>query len=408
MEQFFIGRQPILNKHEKLFGYELLFRDASKGAANITDHQQATATVMANALNNIGFVNLVGDKKGFINVNTEILSSDFIELLPPERTVFEILENVIVDEKLIEICKYLKARGYSFALDDFQYDDMYLPLFEIADYIKLDLLAYDKDRFINIVKLLNKQSLKLLAEKVETKEDFKYCGDLGFEFFQGYFFAKPTIVTGTKVSPSQLTLFELFNSLSKEEDVDVIEKIFKRNPQLDIKMLKFINSASFYLLQKITSIRQAIMLLGYRNLQKWVALMLFAKDTQDIKSNPLLERAAIRGLIIELLTKKISNNRALSESGFIVGILSLTDALLGVPLKELLADLNLSQDIYAALANKEGLLGTMLEIVEKLENEEFDAIEEMLKTYKMNVSDLLVIETNAIIEYERSGKKDSN
>jgi EAL and modified HD-GYP domain-containing signal transduction protein len=406
MEQVFIGRQPILNKRETIFGYELLFRNASSLGANVTDHSMATASVMVNALNNIGFKNLVGEKKGFINVNYEMLSGGFTELLPKENTVLELLEHVEINTSLIALCSNLKEKGYVFALDDFIYNDSYLPLLNIAGYIKLDILMYEKKDLETIVKLLKKHPVRLLAEKVETKEDYEYCCDLGFELFQGYFFAKPTIVTGKTISPSQLILFELFNSLSKEEDIGVIERKFKKNPQLDIKLLKFMNSAAFYLTQKIDSIRQAIMMLGYHNLQKWVALMLFAKESEDIKSNPLLERATIRGLIMESIANNITKSRAKGDSAFIAGIISLTDILLGIPLNDIISDLNLSNEIYNALAKREGFLGDLLYITEKFEKEELSEIQDVLNKYKLGAKDLLAAETKAITDFEHIDQKE--
>jgi len=400
MEQVFIGRQPILNKREAIFGYELLFRNASSLTANVIDNSMATASVMVNVLNNIGFNNLVGDKKGFINVNNEMLAGGFIELLPKENIVLEILEHVEINTDFINLCSNLKEKGYLFALDDFVYNDSYLPLLDVADYIKLDTLMYNKKDLEDIVKLLKKHPVKLLAEKVETKEDYEYCCDLGFEFFQGYFFSKPTIITGKTISPSQMVLFELFNSLSKEDGVDMIEQHFKRNPQLDIKLLKFMNSASFYLSEKINSIRQAIMMLGYHNLQKWVALMLFAKESENIKSNPLLERATIRGLIMESLANSITKSRATGDSAFITGILSLTDALLGIPLDDIISDLNLSNEIHDALSKKVGLLGDLLIIKIKFEKEELNEIQGILDQYKLGIKDLLAAETKAIMEFE--------
>lgn len=406
MEQVFIGRQPILNKSETIFGYELLFRNASSLVANVTDHSMATASVMVNALNNIGFNNLVGNKKGFINVNYEMLSGGFTELLPKENTVLELLEHVEINTILIELCSNLKKKGYCFALDDFIYNDSYLPLLNIADYVKLDILMYEKKDLENIVKLLKKHPVRLLAEKVETKEDYKYCYGLGFELFQGYFFAKPTIVTGKTISPSQLVLFELFNGLSKEEDIGIIERQFKKNPQLDIKLLKFMNSAGFYLMQKIDSIRQAIMMLGYHNLQKWVALMLFAKESADIKSNPLLERATIRGLIMESIANNITKSRAKGDSAFITGILSLIGVLLGIPLNDVISDLNLSNEIYDALAKKEGFLGDLLYITEIFEKEELNKIQDILNKYKLDIKDILAAETKAIMEFEQIDNKE--
>jgi c-di-GMP-related signal transduction protein len=400
MEEVFVGRQPILNKNQTIYGYELLFRAVSSTRADVTDDLRATASVMANTLNDIGFSNIVGEKKGFINVNEEILSNGFIDLLPKESTVLEILEDVEITSAFVNLCTKLKEKGYSFALDDFVYSEKYLPLFKVADYVKLDILMYEKAELAEIVKLLKKHSLRLLAEKVETIEDYNRCCDLGFELFQGYFFSKPTIVTGKSLAPASVTLLKLFNSLSKEEEIAIVEQLFKRNPQLDVKLLKFMNSASFYTAEKINSIRQAIMMLGYRTLQKWISLMLFAKNDDDIKSNPLLEKAAMRGLIMESLAKTITRNRNTGDTAFITGILSLTDVLLGMPFDRILKDLNLSKDISEALSCREGLLGKLLWMMERLEKEELTDLPAALKGWGLSLRDLLEIQTNAIMEFE--------
>jgi c-di-GMP-related signal transduction protein len=403
MEEVFIARQPILTAKEKIFGYELLFRNANQTRAIINDDHQATATVMLNALNNFGFNSLIGGRKGFININARTLSSGFIELLPHESTILEILETAKPDINLVELCLEFRQKGYTFALDDFIYDDSFIPLLDLADYVKIDLLIQDRPRLMETVQIIKQYPVKLLAEKVETKDDFLFCRDLGFELFQGYFFAKPAVVTTKSLSASQIILLQLFNGLAKEEELFVLEKLFKKSPQLDIKLLTFINSAGFYIMEKVTSIRQAMMLLGYKNLQKWVALMLFAQDMEDFRSSPLLERAAMRGLIMEFIAKKITGSRSVGDSAFIVGILSLTHVLLGITMEELISKLNLAGDIQNALTERAGLLGSALLITEKLEVDELKDVQEVLDQLKLSIHDVLTAEMNAIIEYESVG-----
>ncbi|MCX7966030.1 MAG: EAL domain-containing protein, partial [Syntrophorhabdaceae bacterium] len=227
MEKVYVGRQPILHKNETIFGFELLFRTGAAKSANVLDGTSATAAVLVHSLNDLGLNNLIGKKRGFINVNFEILSSGFCELLPSEHTVFEILEDVEVTHSLIELCKSLKSRGYKIALDDFTYDESLKPLIEIADFIKVDIMAYKKEDLPGLLKILKQYPVRFLAEKVETKEDFSFCARLGFELFQGYFFEKPSIIEGSTISSSQLILLELFNELSRESDIEIIDRLFK-------------------------------------------------------------------------------------------------------------------------------------------------------------------------------------
>ncbi len=401
VNDIFIGRQPILEKDRTIFGYELLFRGSqSAGTANVASNIRATASVMANTLNGIGLKKLIGEKKGFINVDLEIMESGILELLPPESTVLELLETVTVTDRVIELCAKMRDAGYRIALDDFVYDDSYLSLFRVVDYVKIDVLAHERSDLARIVQPLAKHNFKLLAEKVETKDDFDYCHSLGFQYFQGYFFAKPSLIAAKSLSPTQLALVELSNALSREQEFGILEQAIKKNPELNIKLLKFINSANFYTRQKITSIRHALALLGYRNLKKWVTLLLFSGEAEDMKSNPLLERAAIRGRVMELLAKRITQDEFTADSAFITGVLSLIDALLQMPLEQILGELNLASEICESLLEKNGLLGNLLSIVEGLETEEFSDMSQKLFSYHLTTDDLFAMERNAIIEYE--------
>jgi EAL and modified HD-GYP domain-containing signal transduction protein len=397
--QIFVGRQPILNRLKKTFGYELLFRHSAIQCANVTDNLKATANVMVNALNNIGMSKLIGNKKGFINVDEQVLASGVTDLLPNKITVFELLETVDVNDTVVELCRAVRKAGYEIALDDFVYHGA-SPILNIVSYIKIDVMAYERDAIADISKLLRQYPCKLVAEKVETKEDFDFCYNLGFDYFQGYFFAKPSIISAKSISPTQVVLLDLSRLLAKEADFVVIEKIFRQNPELHIKLLQFINSASFYTAQKITSIGQSIALLGYRNLQKWVTLLLFAGEGYDIKSTPLFERAVLRGRIMELLTGKVTHDVATADTAFITGVLSLVDTLFQSPLESILKDLNLSEEINSALLHRDGLLGTLIAVIENLEEEKYDLLKERLGTLNVDIEELFRIENNAIIEYE--------
>jgi c-di-GMP-related signal transduction protein len=397
--EIFIGRQPILNRLKKTFGYELLFRRSTIQCANVTDNLKATANVMVNALNNIGMSKLIGNKKGFINVDEQVLTSGVTDLLPNKLTVLEILETVEINDTVIDLCKDVKKAGYEIALDDFVYNGA-SPILSIANFIKIDVMAYERSAIAEISKQLKQYPSKLVAEKVETKEDFDFCYDLGFDYFQGYFFAKPSIISAKSISPTQVVLLDLSRLLAKEADFFIIEKIFRQNPELHIKLLQFINSAAFYTAQKITSIGQSIALLGYRNLQKWVTLLLFAGEGYDIKSTPLFERAVLRGRIMELLTSKVTRDVSTADTAFITGVLSLVDTLFQSPLESILKDLNLSEEINNALLHRDGLLGTLVSVIENLEEEKYDVLKERLETLNVDIEELFKIENNAIIEYE--------
>jgi len=403
LNKVFVGRQPILNRGKKIFGYELLFRNSVVSDADVLNNIKATATVIVNTLNNIGLKRLIGEKKGFINVDAEILESGILDLLPKENLVLEILETVELTNNIVELCKKLRINGYQLALDDFIYCEPLSPAMRTANYIKIDLPMYNRQSLTRVVGQLKSYPVKLLAEKVETKEDFDLCYALGFDFFQGYFFAKPSVVTAKSLSPAQLVLIELSRALSREDEFYTIEALFKKNPELNYKLLKFMNSAAFYATEKITSVRQSLALLGYRNLQKWVTLLLFAGEGGDSRLSPLLERAALRGRIMELLAKKITNDPVIADSAFMTGALSMIDSLLEMSITNILSEFNLSQDINNALINREGILGKLIIIIELLEQERFNLIHEMLSEYAVTLEDLFSMEINAIVEFEATG-----
>ncbi len=395
----YIGRQPILNRQQNIFSYELLFRNSTVQRANVTDNIKATANVMVNTLNNIGISKLIGDKKGFINVDEEILSSGITDLLPANTTVFELLETVKIDDTVLELCRNAKKAGYQIALDDYIYNG-FSQILDIASYIKVDIMATQREEITSIIKELKKYPIQFLAEKVETREDFQFCYDLGFHYFQGYFFAKPSIISSKAISPTQVVLLELSRLLAREEEFFVIEKIFRQNPKLNIKLLQFMNSAAFYTGQKISSIGQTIALLGYRNLQKWVTLLLFAGEGYDIKSAPLFERAALRGRIMELLAAKYTSNRSETDMAFITGVFSLIDTLLQSPLEGILKEMNLCEEINNALLHRDGKLGKLVTVIEDLEQEKYDTLEEHLSSLNIDLEELFRVENDAIIEYE--------
>jgi len=400
LNKVFIGRQPIINRNKKIFGYELLFRSSMVSDAKVLNNIKATASVIVNALNNVGLKRLIGEKKGFINVDAEILESGIFDLLPKENMVLEILETVELTDNIVELCRRLSEEGYQLALDDFVYSEPLSPVMSATNYVKMDLPMYNRQSLAEVVDQLKNYPIKLIAEKVETKEDFEFCYSLGFDYFQGYFFAKPSVVTAKSLSPSQLVLIELSRSLSREDEFHIIETLFKKNPELNYKLLKFMNSAAFYTSEKITSLRQSLALLGYRNLQKWVMLLLFAGEGGDFRLSPLLERAALRGRIMELLAKKISNDPVIADSAFMTGVLSLLDVLLEVPINNVLIEFNLSQDINNALIHRQGFLGTLILVVEMLEQEKFNLVQQMLLNYNVTIEDLFSIEIDAIVEFE--------
>jgi len=244
-DQVFIGRQPILDRHQRVAAYELLFRHSAQAShAVFGDHLTAATRVIVNTFTSIGVRAVLGRMPGFINVTRELLESESVEALPPDRVVLEILEHVEVDDGLIARCRELRDRGYRLALDDYEWEDPREPLVELADYVKLDVLAVSDLHLPRMVKELQKRRVRLVAEKVEEPEEFETCRKLGFDLFQGFYFARPTVMAGRTVDPARTVILHLLQQLSADAEVDELSMSFKQNADLGLNLLRLVNSAA--------------------------------------------------------------------------------------------------------------------------------------------------------------------
>lgn len=390
-ESVFIGRQPILNQDETVYAYEILYRADSNNAAGVSDDLLATSQVLINALIHFGVEKILGAYKGFINTNETIIFSNILSQLNPKKFVIEILETTQVTPELVEKIIEMKAKGFTFALDDFVFSNEMLkyfaPLFPHMSYLKVDLMENDFESLRGKLNLVQKYDMKLLAEKVETRADFSESINLGFTLFQGYFFSKPDVLTTKSIEPERLAVLELVGMMQNDPETDEIEKILRKYPQLTINLLKLINSAAIGARSQITSVRQAIALLGQKQLQHWLLLMLYA-GTSSHGHSALFESASFRARSMESLVKKIDkNNRQIVDEAFLVGLLSLMGTLLGESLEKLLDDLNMAPEIRSAILERKGLLGELLTLVEKSELEYAQDLNVHLERLNLNLGD---------------------
>lgn len=370
VDQLFLGRQPILDRDQRLVAYELLFRNGSHNAADVTDGVAATATVIANAFSELGIVDALGNCRGFINVDLEFLFNDVIELLPPQSVVLEILETVPPTEGVVERCRLLKNAGFTLALDDIvQLGPEYAALLELVDIVKVDLPTLSRVELMQLAMKLKPTGKQMLAEKVDSREQMEQCLKLGFHLFQGYYFAKPTILAGKKLEHSQLAVMKLFSLLISDADTTELENALKPEPGLTVNLLRMTNSVGAGSQEKITSLRHAITVLGRRQLQRWLQLLVFASGKQTGSANPLLMMAATRGRLMELLATELrANDKLFADQAFMVGIMSLMPVLVGQPIHEIVAPLGLAGDVRDALCDGSGPLGALLRITVGSEN----------------------------------------
>jgi EAL and modified HD-GYP domain-containing signal transduction protein len=377
----FLGRQPILGRDQELLAYELLFRNGlilTGNRADVLDATQATATVVANAFTEFSVSDALGPYRGFINVDHEFLFSDVIEVLPKQTVVLELQETIDPTPEALERCRALRAQGFTLAIGDVaERNETHLKLLEIADIIKIDIPAIDPARLEARVAQLKPLGKKLLAEKVETSEQMANCQRLGFDLFQGYFFAKPIIIAGKKLNPSQLTLMRLLSLLIKDAETSEVEQAFKQEPGLTINMLRLTNSVGGGMATRITSLRHAITVLGRRQLQRWVQLLIYTNPQGGVQTvNPLLQLAATRGRLMELLAERLQpKQREFADHAFMVGIMSLMPALLGIEMAEILAQLPVTPRVSHALIDHAGQHGALLQLAEATEATETGSAE---------------------------------
>ncbi len=397
--KIFLGRQPILDRQKKIFGYELLFRAADTQHADITDITFAERSVISNVLSNFGVTAVLGKHKGFINVTGDLLMNDMLEILPVDRVVIELLETITATEPVLKRCRELKEQGFLLALDDNIYHPDYEPLYDIVDIVKIDILQSSPDRVLEMVNILSSRNVVLLAEKVETTQQYHDCLSLGFELFQGYFFARPAVLNTKRVDVGGATLLKLLQLVCSDAEFEEIEETFKHNPTLTYNLLRLVNSVVIGMKEKIRTVRHALVVLGMQQLKRWVQLALFASEAAGGPGNPLMETAAIRGRLMEILSRNQRDGlkgKDYSDSAFMTGVLSLIDVLFESPMVEILDQLNLTEDVRCALIGRDGHLGRLLLLAERLEGLDFINLQKLLDESGCSLESLLESQIEAI------------
>jgi EAL and modified HD-GYP domain-containing signal transduction protein len=382
-QDLFLGRQPILDRDQNLAAFELLFRSSHVNGAQIEDDLLASATVINHAFSELGVEHVLGRYLGFINLSAPLILSDVIELLPKDRVVLELLETVEVNATVVARLKELKAMGFKLALDDYMGQEaQYAEVLGVVDVVKVDVKDLDPARVKAITERLKRWPVRLLAEKVDTREQADLCRSLGYELFQGYYFARPSIIKGKRLSHAETAIMRLLGLVMADADTPEIEQVFRQNPDLSLTLLRLVNSVAVGSRTNITSLSQALVLLGRNQLQRWLQLLMYAiSSSPDAKfPSPLLVLAATRGRMMEQLAAVWSGaSTDARERAFLTGILSLVSALLGVPLPEVLKTLPLPDEVRIALLDRTGELGDMLRLVELVEQTDVDGIARMLE-----------------------------
>jgi c-di-GMP phosphodiesterase len=399
VREFYLGRQPILDRNQALFGYELLFRNAPVGPANIsTSALSATAAVIAHAAQ-LGMERTIGDAIGFVNVDADAILSDIFGFLPREKLVLEVSAANTLAPAVLSRMSELVSHGFRFSLDDINPDSPQLPaLMPMVEYVKLSMRDMPLDGLVRLAQRIKQDGKKLVASKVENRDEFKNCLDLGCDYFQGYYFAKPVIMSGKKLSPSQMAVMELMTLVTSDADNAEVERAIKKDVSLALNLLRLVNTPAVGARQRIDSLSQAVHILGRRQLQRWLQIMLYAEPGKRGHSmTPLLMLATTRGRLLELLATKLRPaHRHVADIAFTVGIMSLMDTLFGIPMQEILAQIPMGDEVGEALVFRGGFFGDLLKLAECIER-----LEDMDTRILPALADL-AISTEELVELEMS------
>ncbi|MGD0599971.1 MAG: HDOD domain-containing protein [Terriglobales bacterium] len=375
--QRFVARQPILDRSQNVFGYELLFRNGVEDYFNADPELAARSTLDSSLLYGI---NMLCDKRrAFVNCTCEVLFKDLITLLPPHQTVAEILETVEPEDRVIAACKRLKAAGYLIALDDFAPNDPRLPLVEFADIIKVDIRATRPEERAGMMRRFGSPTCKMLAEKLETPHEYRQARDMGFVYFQGYFFCRPEIVIGREVPASRLHYIRLLEMVSRREmDMRELEKMLKQEASICYRLLRYLNSPLFGFPLEIKSIRHAIAVLGEREMRRWIRLVVTVGAAEQ-RCSELVLMGLARARFCELLSNQLQSNTDL----FLLGLLSIMDAILEVSMEVLLEQLPVERETKMALLGQNSSLRPLYQLMLAQESGEWSQSSALAKQLKL-------------------------
>jgi c-di-GMP-related signal transduction protein len=348
--ELFVARQPIFDERLEVRAYELLFRSGQGNAFDGAEENEATSKVITAVFYSPGGEDILGGKQAFVNFPRGLLVNDGATAVPPELAVIEILETVEPGHEVVAACRRLRERGYQIALDDFVDTPLPHPLAPLADFIKVDLRATDRQERKKIVARYGRAS-KMLAEKVETRAEFRDAAAAGFTYFQGYFFAKPVITSTREIPTSRLNYLRILRELHQAElNVHSLSGLIAHEPSLAYKLLRFVNSALFGRRREIHSIEHTLLYIGENGVRKWLSVVLLMDLTSD-QPGALVTTSLARARFCELLAPHAGLGSRAGDL-FLAGVFSLLDAMLGRPLGELLAGLNLPEDVKNALLGK--------------------------------------------------------
>lgn len=367
----FVARQPIFDARKHVYAYELLYRAGEQNQSNVIDGDQATSSVVANTLMLMGLESLTQGRLAFINFTRPLIDQEIPTVFSKDLLVVEILEDIVPDKDFIASCKKLKELGYTLALDDFVLDYPYDEIVDIVDIIKVDFLLTSPRERRQIIEKYRGRNIRFLAEKVETLEQFEEAVQAGYVYFQGYFFAKPVIMKHKDIKPAAFSYVKILEELGAEQpEYENIASIIEYDVSLSYKLLRLINSAAFYTNSRITSIKHALVMLGFKEIRKWVSIIML-REFSDDKPNEIVRTCLLRGKMGEILAQHFGLKPRKTEV-FLMGMFSMIDTLMNQEMKDALVYLPLEDDVKAGILGETNPFSELMKIVIAYEKGNWD------------------------------------
>jgi len=391
----FLARQAILDAKGEVYAYELLFRDGPSNAFPGIDGNIATARVLTDSFLVFGIEELTGRTRAFVNFPKDLLVDGRALLLPPDKIVVEILETVAPEPEVLDACRELRRRGYTLALDDFEIRPEKEPLLDLAHIVKIDIRSVEAAQHPPLARYLHAHGVIPLAERVETPEQQRMCRELGYKLFQGYFFQKPTLLSQKDMPTHKIHYLRILRELNTAEpDSEKLASLIQQDVSLSVKLLRYINSASVGLRKPVASIKQALWVLGERELRRWVSLLSMAELASD-RPSELLATALVRAKLAELLALR-TNGRHRAPDYFLLGLLSLLDAMLDQPMEKVLGQLPLAPEISTALLGRPSPMTDTYSLVLAMEQARWPDVDRGILRLGLTQDDLPPLQVEAL------------
>jgi EAL and modified HD-GYP domain-containing signal transduction protein len=393
-----VGRQPILDRNQQTYGYELLYRNKNSGPEEGVSGNLVTARTLLYTFLEFGVKHLVGPHKAFVNFTRTLFTDHQSLMLDKSRFVLEVLEDIVIDAELIRGIRKLHMKGYVIALDDYRFESHWDPLLPYCSIIKVEILGLNLEAYADKIAALKERGLILLAEKVETYAEFEMARRMGFDLFQGYFFAKPQVLSTEILQSNQNLLIKMISRINDSRvDLEEVAKLISLDPKLSFKVLRFINSAFFGFTKKINSIQQAVMYIGLKRLRTWASL--FIMSDMPVKSSEIMKTGLVRAELCYLMSKELG--RGEPESAYTVGLLSILDALMDQPIDQLVKEMPLAAEMAEALVDHTGPYSIGLNCIRALEQgRTLEPFAEFISEGKLNTLYIQAITSAEDVLYE--------